>query len=286
MRIIKLPISFLLQHNHIKSTVTVLKEVTSTKDKFIAIDFSNLRDITKGDWIVFAAQIEKSVIFNRNVFFRKGAFPCLKLIHKMFKLKDNKVFHQNHKITSLEINEAEKERLVNPTLIDTIVKELTKIGIKEYYSPFNVFLTELIGNAVEHGIREKNINWWLTHEIDRNTRSIKYTFVDMGKGIIESHKQAGLPLKYWFLGAKYVVLDSLHGRLGSSTKLTNRGRGLPELQKMINSGYFSNIVLITNTISLHFNNGEYVATKNPNFVGTYYSWTIDFNNFQKWKDSR
>ena len=32
---------------------------------------------------------------------------------------------------------------------------MKKIGIKEYFTPFNVFLTELIGNAVEHGIENK-----------------------------------------------------------------------------------------------------------------------------------
>jgi hypothetical protein len=143
----------------------------------------------------------------------------------------------------------------------------------------------LIGNAVEHGIENENINWWLTSEIDYGSKTAKYTFVDMGLGIIGSHKKAGLPFKYYFINDHRVVLNALSGKLGSSTKEPNRGKGLPQLNEMIVKEVVSNLIIITNNVSLNFRNGSFVTTSNPNFVGTYFSWTIDHNNYQKWKNT-
>ena len=100
-------------------------------------------------------------------------------------------------------------------------------------------------------------------EIDRNTKVAKYTFVDMGSGIVASHKKAGLPIKYFLLGQKQIVKDTLFGRLGSSTKVSNRGKGLPQLRDMIERHIISNFVLITNNVSLTFENGSFVAKTNP-----------------------
>ncbi len=285
MKTIKMPKSFLLKDGSMRNTILTLSKLIETKNKEIAIDFSEIQELEKGDLMVLFAQMEKSIITHRNKLFRKGRLPSEKKI-KTTLLSADKIFHINKAIEIPEISDAEKEKLLSPRLVDDIVKDLKKIGIKEYYYPFNVFLTELIGNAVEHGIENKNINWWLTHEIDRKNRIVKYTFVDMGMGIINSHKKAKLPIKYYFFSDKRIVLDALFGKLGSSTKMSYRGRGLPQLREMIENGLVANLTLITNNVSLNFQNGVFIANKNPNFVGTYYSWTIDQNNFQKWKNSQ
>ncbi len=106
----------------------------------------------------------------------------------------------------------------------------------------------------------------------------------MGVGIIESHKKSGnLLLKYRILGDHQILLDSLNGTLGSSTGESNRGKGLPQLKEMIEKEYISNLVIITNTITLQYKNGNFNYSKNPNFVGTYFSWTINKENFQNGK---
>lgn len=280
-----MPKSFLLQDLHIKPTILALSKLIESKEQELAIDFSEIQELRKGDLMVLYAQMEKSIISNKNKLYRKGSLPSGKNIKGLL-LSADKIFHINKVIEIPEISDAEKEKLLSPKVVDSIVNDLKKIGIKEYYYPFNIFLTELIGNAVEHGIVNKNINWWLTHEIDRKRKIAKYTFVDMGMGIINSHKKAKLPIKYLFLKNKHIVLDALLGKLGSSTKMSYRGRGLPQLREMIENGYVSNLTLITNTVSLNFQNQVFIANKNPNFVGTYYSWTIDQNNYQKWKNTQ
>ena len=285
MKVVKLPAKFLLKDKFANKTISALSEITHSRNKLIGINFSEIEDTRKSDVMVLAAQLEKSANSYQNRFFREGALPSKKIKKVLFS-SDKKLFHQNMTITFDEFSDSERQRLLNPTIIDTIVTDLKKIGIKENYTEFNVFLTELIGNAVEHGIKNKKINWWLTHEIDYSHKIVKYTFVDMGQGIVQSHRKAGLPFKYLFLNDNRVVLDSFSGNLGSSTKQANRGRGLPQLMGMIENEFVSNLVLITNKVSLSFLNNKFTASANPDFVGTYFSWTIDQNNFQKWKNTK
>ena len=75
-------------------------------------------------------------------------------------------------------------------IIDEEVINLKRIGIKEYYERFSNFLTEIIGNATEHGIKNSDINWWLWRDKDYVNKKMNYAFVDMGVGIISSYKKA------------------------------------------------------------------------------------------------
>jgi|WetSurMetagenome_2_1015567.scaffolds.fasta_scaffold44829_4 hypothetical protein len=285
MKILKVPKYFLLKDNHINRTISFLRKLITSYDKAIGIDFSNLKETRKGDLMVFMAQIEKSVIAHNKQFYRAGKLPTSRQAKKLL-LFSGKMVHDYKPLPSSVLSDEKKATLVNPRLIDGIVKELRKVGINEYYIPFNTFLTEIIGNAVEHGIENKKINWWLIQDIDRVKKTIIYTFVDMGNGIIDTHKKAGLPIIYWIKRDSSIVLDALYGKLGSSTKKTYRGRGLPQLRRMIEAEIVSDVVIITNKVSLSFKNNCFSSMKNPNFVGTYYSWTINQNNITKWKSLR
>lgn len=284
MKVIKIPRYFFLKNGHIRTSVSFLRKLITTRSKTIAIDFSLMKDSTKGDITVFGAQIEKAYVEHGKSFFRSGKLPSDRKMKKLLTFS-GKTVHENKPLPQY-ISEGDKATLINPTLIDTFVKDLRKIGIKEYFFPFNIFLTEVIGNAVEHGIENRKINWWLTQDIDFGTKSIIYTFVDMGNGIIDTHKKARLPLKYWFLNDSRIVIDSFNGKLGSSTKLSNRGKGLPQLRGLIASEIVSNLTIITNKVNLRFKNDRFYSGKNPNFVGTFYSWTINSYNFEKWMNSQ
>lgn len=285
MRTIRIPQVFNLKDLSLKITISTLTKFIKHKRKKIAIDFSKLDTTTKGDIMVLLAQIEKSIITNRNIIYRRGSLPKNKKVKKVLMTSmDLDLFHVNKNISVNKLDESEKEKLLYPDIIDGVVKGLRKVGIKDYYTPFNEFLIELIANAVEHGISNRNINWWLTHEMDWKTKKMKYTFVDMGLGIVGSHKQAGLPLKYRFKADKHVVLDALYAKLGSSTKESNRGRGLPQLRDMIERGFVSDLTLISNNVSLYYKSDKFVSMKNKCFIGTYYSWTIDKQCFERWKN--
>lgn len=71
------------------------------------------------------------------------------------------------------------------------------------------------------------------HYKDSTSKTITFVFVDMGIGIIDSYKKAGLPSSYNKKSDVDILLDALDGRLGSSTRQPNRGRGMPQLKHMV-----------------------------------------------------
>ena len=56
------------------------------------------------------------------------------------------------------------------------------------------------------------------------------------------------------------------------------------IKDMVEKSFISDFVLITNSVSLRYNNGQFEQFRHQNFVGTYYSWTISKENFLSWRD--
>lgn len=159
-----------------------------------------------------------------------------------------------------------------------ITRELEKIGIRNYYD-LNTLVTEIIGNALEHGIKDRNINWWMYYKLENEM--LKLVFVDMGMGIISSYRKALIGL---FYPDRRLIRKAIEGKIGSSTKQPNRGNGFLQMNQMIKNKYISDFTLITNCVTLRYKD-EYTVERHTNFVGTYYSMTINFDNYTKWQTS-
>lgn len=282
---IHLPEIFLIEGKNASDVSKCLYKFINHVDEKIGVNFSRIKEVTNGDVIILMAQVEKSIYSNRNSFHRIGAMPKSKKVWRVFEkvniLHQHKTFELSDSYTSDDI---EKYKMLFPEVIDNIVKELKRVGFREYYEPFYVFLTELIGNAIEHGIQHRKISWWLTKQIDNKNRIIKYCFVDMGVGIINSHRQAGLPLRYLISKDEKVLTDAFNGKLKSSTKQPNRGRGLPQIKSMVDKGWISNLRVITNRVSMNCEFNDPQFDNIPEFIGTYYSWTLNKSNYEKWKE--
>lgn len=281
IRIIKLPENFTFSNGYENEFIKSINLINYDK-KDVAIDFSEIKYTSKSDIMVLLAQIEKAVLFKKKQIYRYGSLPRKKSIKSILRNVPD-VKHFQLSLASSNLLKLDKKHFLDTDFLDATVSDLKKIGIKDYYHPFYEFLQELIANAVEHGIKLKNINWWLTHDQDNKTRTRKYTFVDMGHGIAKTHRKSGLPLNYKFSGDSKIVSDSFHGKLLSSTKLENRGRGLPQLLEMSEQGLISDLFIVTNRVSLSFVNKEIICKKNVNFDGTLYTWSINRNNFEQWK---
>lgn len=269
---------------NIRATVRFLRDLYFGDDTTI-INLSKTERIADEVFISMFAQTEKAYID------KKCKYNIGKATNFYVKKKVGKYLGQATTNTMIHArtNNASKiyelAREVNPQVIDKEVQNLKRIGITEYYERFSNFLTEIIGNATEHGIKDKGINWWLWRDKDLVNKKMRYAFVDMGRGIIGSYKEAGLPFLYLFKSNSTILLDAINGKLGSSTKKENRGRGLPAIREMVEKGFISDFRLTTNNISLHFENGEFVCTKHRDFVGTFIAWSIDRDNFNIWKQS-
>ena len=279
-----LPSCFTLaQGRHTAMVIRFLRKLMSGRNKNIHLNFSKVEEMTVGDFIVLAAQAEKAKLNRKN--------ECYKTKH-LTRKKDIDAaitrglsFHHNQVAPFWSVDlVGEKAEKVVGAVVEKILMSLKKIGIRDDFGLFGFFLNELMTNAVEHGIRNGRINWWLTYEVDNKTNTITYTFVDMGLGIISSHKKAGLPFKYRFLPNKRIPIDAFKKKLPSSTKQTNRGKGLPQILSFLENDYFSNFVLITNSVALSFEDKKFITKKVPDFIGTYYTWTINKENYKKWKN--
>jgi hypothetical protein len=277
---ITLPKYFLLKDKYIYSAIRFLRKIMSIKKQDILIDFSKLQDTRKEDVMVFYAQVEKANHVNKTTAY-KTPHKGLKneRLKKLFSIK------AYHHLISPQSYQAIKATTLIPDTVNSISKKLRTVGIRNDFSPLKIILTELIGNAIEHGLSySTEINWWLTITYNK-IGSISFTFVDMGMGIIKSYQNAGLPFKYRFLPSKRIPIDALEDKLGSSTKKSDRGMGLPQIMSFVKKGFISNFILITNNVSLQYINGKYNTKRHQNFVGTYYSWVIDKENYISWKNT-
>ena len=255
----------------------------------LIIRANRILEISEEAFLVLKAQVEKKQVEETNhpvivsgygsqqvfYFFRRNLSPRIK--EKAYRTE----IHVRNVPNTYGLQYADN---VNTDIIDEVVANLSKIGITEYFEPFYDFLVELIGNATEHGIKDSNFNWWFKYYIEN--RSIKFVFVDMGIGIIQSYKDSKIPLKYYFINNKNILSDSMNGILGSSTKKSNRGRGMPFIKQIVEKGYISDFLLITNNVSVKYINGKFVYLRNKEFIGTYFSWTITKENFELWMNSR
>ena len=255
---IKLPNNFIFSDLHLGCTVSTLEKFSSFHGKKLKINFSEVQKIGKGDLMVLMAQIEKNIFKKgKNIIFT-GKMP--QIVKKLFNEKAHHIEFTKDNFNKYDV--AEKTNQVNPIIISKNVVALEQVGIKKntpdgygFYERIEAFLSEIIGNAVEHGIKANNLNYWLCFEKSKNT--IKFTFVDMGMGIVSSHKRARILLKYRLLG-KYgenkIILDSLYKKLASSTKIEGRGRGLPEIREMIEKEWVSDFLLVTNNHMINKDN--------------------------------
>lgn len=286
LKTIRLPEVFVFKDDSLDVAVRVLSCLSKSKYKRILVDFSRVRRTRKGDLMVLLAQLEKLVLKGKSIGIKEGNIP--RVVSKIF---SKKVSHFTEKTIEKYVN-ASKSRMVDPQIVASISHEIKKLGIGRdtmhglfFYDRVESLLTEIIGNAIEHGIKEKQINCWLTSEM--NDKQITVTFVDMGQGIALSHKKANvLPWRHKVIGLfsdHGIVLDSLFGKLPSSTQEMNRGKGLPEIRSIIEKGFVSDFILITNRTSIQYINKQFVPNRVRNFKGTYYSWTINKQNYEKWE---
>ncbi len=281
--VILLPSRISMSQDDFPEFVKSLRHIINNRFQRILLDFSQVTDLDYESYVVLVAQAEKAFYKGKKIMLHRILDSQRARSIILGKNKKYKVYHQNTPFPSLNSENYLKDAQITPEITWRIENELRKIGIRDYYE-FNTMVSELVGNAIEHGIRHRNINWWMYHSIDYKSRTVKFVFVDMGKGIVDSYRKAGLPAEYKRKPDDEILLLALNGVLGSSTKEPNRGRGLPQIRDMVENSLISDFVLITNTVSLRYNNGQFKKTAHQNFVGTYYSWTINKENFILWQN--
>lgn len=280
-----MPVICVFGQNSSQEVIRAISKIMSTPFIKVHLDMGKVKLFDYDVFLVTSAQAEKAHIEKgKHVALSFSKFPSDEVLRVLYRGKhDAKLYHQNfHFDKSIVHSVFTQQSTINPQVQEALRHELSRIRVNDFYD-HNTLITEILGNAIEHGIRDLNINWWMYHTIE-NPRRLRIIFVDMGTGILASYQQAGLPSEFKDYASTELLLAALDGKLGSSTKEPNRGRGLPQINFMVKKNFISNFVLITNNVTLRYINNEYSAVNHiADFTGTFYSWTINKDNFISWQ---
>lgn len=288
MKSISAPKYLRIVPEYASKTIHFLRKIYRYKGERVTLDFSDVIEMTEGDFVVVMAQTEKAHYDNGTFFYistRNIKNPIKKIIEKHLSENNQqgeaRLLHFHKAATTRDITMAQN---INPIVMGSALADLKKIGITEDFEPLGELLIELLGNATEHGIKNKKINWWLFSAKNHNTKCMDFVFVDMGIGIIGSHKDAGLPILYYLKKKFHVIKDAMNGDLESSTRKPGRGRGMQDIKRYVENGFLSNFILVTNNVAVEHKDDKFVYYSVPNFVGTFFSWSVSKINFDIWKN--
>lgn len=277
---ITLPRKLDMSRENFPYLLDIIETIYRSRFKNLILDFNRVESITHSAYIVILAQIEKAILKKKKkakIIVRTNNKPILNVLIN----NNTNLYHKHFTFDSLKEMFPNKSKEFQPEITLTLEKDLNKIGVYDFYE-LNTLVAELLGNAVEHGINNKDINWWLHHRYDPKSKSVKISFVDMGIGIIGSYRKAGFFSGYKGIDEQ-IIKDALDGSLGSSTKDSNRGKGLPQIFNMVNKQWISDFILITNNVSVRYIEGQLQYQKHANFVGTFYSFSVNINNYRRWQ---
>lgn len=142
---------------------------------------------------------------------------------------------------------------------------------------------EVCGNTIEWSDAYQN-QWNLGAKFEEN--KVTFTAVDLGKGILESlvRKFDKMILDLIQLKGDVDVLGgAFDKKYGSTSKDSNRNKGLPSLKAAQENGIIKNLVVVTNNVALFFEdtqkNNKFASSKEA-FCGTLYKWEVDLNCLQ------
>lgn len=149
---------------------------------------------------------------------------------------------------------------------------------------YNAFI-ELMTNTVEHADEiEGKQKWWLTATKDEMNEKVTFSFVDYGRGIINTltsatqkrHKNTvDRLLSKWFGNEAMLLKEVMEGALIVSEKDgTQFGNGLNSIYQDMMDGQIDNVVIISNNVFADVKTGNY-HKMNVSFPGTYICWEIN-----------
>lgn len=136
---------------------------------------------------------------------------------------------------------------------------------------------EMLRNSCDHAFStEDKITWHLGISHNEEENSVKFSFVDNGKGITETYSRNFIyrAARRLFGNNAALLKAAFEDGIESQTGLSWRGKGLPTIFEMYTDNIITSLVVITNNVYLDFDGGI-IETIKVNFEGTYYFWKIN-----------
>ena len=248
----------------LRKNITVnLSRVTEIREGAIAMLLSVMKEAAKrGIGINGTEPINPKA---KEVLEHSGFFKFVRRSYKAESIKSKNLMRIGKKGTSHEFLGAE------------IRKAMDTVWGKEGRNPLvHTVAFEMMRNSCDHAFQKTERTWWhLSISHDEDKHSVKFSFVDNGKGIIKTLGGKGLG-KFFrqFTGSSDILSTAFKGEIESRTGLPWRGKGLPTIFENFNDGYIKNFLVISNNAFIHFDRGIF-KTLPISYDGTYYYWEVD-----------
>lgn len=151
-----------------------------------------------------------------------------------------------------------------------------RLSTKSLYT----MIMELMTNTKQHAYNNNAYmanNWYVF--VEDCPSHMQFVFLDTGAGIPNTIRTKGVveKLKNIFsMDDAYFIASALRGEVRSETKLTYRGKGLPEIYKRISLGYISDFCVVSGYGKCSVKeSGEIEETRLENdLVGTMLCWKL------------
>jgi hypothetical protein len=276
------PQKLTLKFEDSRNVLELIKNIKKncSKGYFIYLRLDNVEIIAEGAIAMLLSVI--SDLEHQNIFF-KGEKPKSESAKNI--LESSGFFrHMNGSISKK--NNISKNKILKTGNKNTNQKELTPEIHKAMETIWGVEarcpylyggIGEMMRNSCDHAFtNKKQIMWHLGISHFESEKSVKFSFVDNGSGILNTYNKKGLIKKIVdFFSDDADILDAaFKNGIESRTGLSWRGKGLPTIFEMYEDEIVTNLVVITNKVYLDFDR-KIIKTIPVEFSGTYYFWVIN-----------
>lgn len=191
------------------------------------------------------------------------------------------------------------DRNVDPELSLPLMQaaSITIWGEKRVDGGMHSVLMELMQNTNNHASSEAvsgEKHWWLSVNHDKEKKVVRFSFVDHGVGILASLDRKPAGSKWYGLidGAKSVLgirsndeflREIMAGHIHETvTKKKYRGKGLPNIKRMIDFNRIGKLHVISNNVYANIQDEQY-RLLSCDFKGTFFYWEMcESNSSRPW----
>lgn len=241
-----------------------LKQVNEIGDGAIAMLLSVIQELNENGVRVFGDKPKDKSC--NTILEKSGFFRFVKT-----KLSDENLNSKNSILRTGHDNPSNSELAVE------IEKSMETIwGVKSRCPLLYGGVFEMIRNSCDHAFSPKSkITWHFAINHNEYKNSVKFSFVDNGKGIIKSYKNGFWKnIFIYFKDNAEFLKEAFNEGIDSRTKLAWRGKGLPFIFELFKDNVIKNLIVISNDVYLDFGKQIYQVI-DKHYDGTYYYWEMD-----------
>jgi hypothetical protein len=277
---LQVPTNFSLIHNP-EETIHFLREFSTLAINYnIKLDLTGVNGITTDAIAALVATI-KALGSRRNV---QGNLPqesgCTDILNQSGFFEHVKLKRPLAAPTQGKISRRESKQ-VEPGLARDLVHIASQALFGEPRRCQTAYraLIESMSNTHNHaaGREPKDTvkqTWYSTVYADVPRSRACYTFLDTGVGIFKSIRLRTLKKVYRTIGVSNnadILEEILEGKVGSSTGVPYRGKGLPSIYALLKRGGIKELIIIANTVYANVGAGEFRVLE-IGFPGTLLYW--------------